>query len=78
MSTFISLANQFTAPVAAEATPASFTSILGAVNEMINWIQSIMTSFATWIIENPLAMMYMSIFLAGVGIAFLFRILRSV
>ena len=60
------------------STVASFTDILSAISEMVTWITTTMTTFTTWILGNNLAMMYLSIFIAGIAIAFLFRILRSV
>ncbi len=57
---------------------ASFGDILSAVSGMVTWITSTMTTFVNWILGNPLALLYLSIFISGIAIAFLFRILRSV
>lgn len=62
----------------AATSVASFSDILTVISEMVTWITSTMTTFTTWILGNNLAMMYLSIFIAGIAIAFLFRILRSV
>ncbi len=62
----------------AAATLGDFSGILGAVSGMVTWITTTMTTFVTWILGNPLALLYLSIFISGIAIAFLFRILRSV
>lgn len=63
------------------ATPsniAKFGDVLKGPTGLISWILTQMTTFTKWILDNELAMMYLSIFIAGIAIAFLFRILKSV
>ena len=53
----------------------TFTDI---VTGMLTWFLSSMSSVTAWILGNPMAATYASIFLVGCVIAVLFRILHSV
>lgn len=61
----------------AGSTP-DVASFLGGVTELLTWTLSSITSIVNWILGNPLAFVYLGMFIAGFALAFLFRILRSV
>lgn len=54
------------------------SSFLGGVTELLTWTLSSITSIVNWILGNPLAFVYLGMFIVGFAAAFLFRILRSV
>lgn len=56
---------------------ASVGAILATVTEFLTWALSSITSVVTWIIGNNLAMVYVSMFIVGFVVAYLFRILHS-
>lgn len=53
-------------------------TILAGVTELLTWILTGMTSVSEWALENPLAFIYIGLFLVGACFGFLFRLLRSV
>lgn len=54
------------------------SSFLAGVTELLTWTLSSITSIVNWILGNPLAFVYLGMFIVGFAAAFLFRILRSV
>ena len=62
------------------ATPSSvakFSDVLKSSSGLIGWLLKTMTSFTSWILGNKLAVTFLSVFIAGVAIAFLLRILND-
>ena len=53
-------------------------AIMGQVSGFLEWILTQCTQIVSWATSNDLAMIYISMFVAGSAIAFLVRILRSV
>lgn len=54
------------------------TTFLGGVTDLLTWTLTSITSIVNWILGNPLAFVYLGMFIVGFAAAFLFRILRSV
>lgn len=54
------------------------STFLDGVTELLTWTLASITSIVTWILSNPLAFIYLGMFIVGFVAAFLFRILRSV
>lgn len=61
-----------------ETTTTGMATILSGVTELLTWILTGMTSVSEWALENPLAFIYIGLFLVGAVMGFLFRLLRSV
>lgn len=53
-------------------------AIMGQVSGFLQWILTQCTQLVEWATGNDLAMIYISMFIAGSAIAFLVRILHSV
>ena len=65
-------------PVLASAsTGASVSSFLNGVGELFTWTIGRMTELVTWCLGNPLAFVYLGMFITGFAASFLFRVLRS-
>lgn len=58
-------------------TTGGITGILSTVTSFLTWALSSITSVVTWIIGNDLAMVYVSMFIVGFVVAYLFRILHT-
>lgn len=61
----------------ASSTPTDLSTFLAGVTQLLTWTLSSMTSIVTWCLGNPLAFVYLGMFITGFAAAFLFRILRS-
>lgn len=59
-------------------TTPDVSTFLGGVTELLTWTLTSITSIVNWILSNPLAFVYLGMFIVGFAAAFLFRILRSV
>ncbi len=64
--------------LASGGTTPDITTFLGGVTKMLEWTLQSITSVVNWILSNPLAFVYLGMFICGFVAAFLFRILRSV
>lgn len=64
--------------LASGASTPDVSTFLSGVTELLTWTLSSITSIVTWILGNPLAFVYLGMFIVGFAAAFLFRILRSV
>ena len=60
------------------ADSTTVSSFLSGISELLTWTLSSATDIVTWILANPLAFVYLGMFIVGFVAAFLFRILRSV
>ena len=56
----------------------SVSTFLSGITELLTWTLDSATDIVTWILGNPLAFVYLGMFIVGFAAAFLFRILRSV
>lgn len=64
--------------LASGSTAPNLSGFLGGITELLTWTLSSITSIVNWILGNPLAFVYLGMFIVGFAAAFLFRILRSV
>lgn len=62
--------------VLASSAP-SLSDFLAGITDLLTWTLSSMTSIVNWCLGNPLAFVYLGMFITGFAAAFLFRILRS-
>lgn len=53
------------------------SGILGQVTTFLTWVLTSITSVVTWIVGDDLAMVYVSMFIVGFVVAYLFRILHT-
>lgn len=53
------------------------SGILSSVTTFLTWALTSITSVVTWIIGDDLAMIYVSMFIIGFVVAYLFRILHT-
>ncbi len=59
------------------STP-DISTFLDGVTKLLTWTLQSITSIVNWILSNPLAFVYLGMFIVGFAAAFLFRVLRSV
>lgn len=59
------------------ADVSSLADILSAGTQVVTWLITQMGAFLAFITSHPIIFIYMLIFLAGTGIAFLMRIWHS-
>lgn len=64
-------------PMALSGGATGITGILATVTSFLTWALSSITSVVTWIIGDDLAMIYVSMFIVGFVVAYLFRILHT-
>lgn len=56
---------------------SGMSGILSSVTTFLTWALSSITSVVTWIVGDDLAMIYVSMFIIGFVVAYLFRILHT-
>lgn len=64
-------------PLIYASTTPSASTFLAGVTELLTWVLSSMTSIVTWCLGNPLACVYLGMFVSGFAVAFMVRIFRS-
>lgn len=64
-------------PLLASSTAGTVSSFLAGVTELLTWTLASATSIVTWCLGNPLAFVYLGMFVTGFAASFLFRIFRS-
>lgn len=64
--------------LASGSTVPDISTFLGGVTKLLTWTLESITAIVNWILGNPLAFVYLGMFIVGFAAAFLFRILRSV
>lgn len=63
--------------VASGSGGGGMSGILSSVTIFLTWALSSITSVVTWIVGDDLAMIYVSMFIIGFVVAYLFRILHT-
>lgn len=64
-------------PIVAAQESTSMSGILGQVTTFLTWALTSITSVVSWVVGDGLAMVYVSMFIIGFVVAYLFRILHT-
>lgn len=64
-------------PVVAANESTGMSGILSQVTTFLTWALTSITSVVSWIVGDGLAMVYVSMFIIGFVVAYLFRILHT-
>lgn len=65
-------------PIALTVDASSITGILSLAGEMVTWFVTQMGVYLKFVTDNPIVLVFLLLTLAGAGIGFLTRLMKSV